>query len=143
MGEAFEYALTTATADVAATMRWLVERGAGITREHGGRDAAFGNVLVEFAFDGAVLTVTRDRGQWMLDVQSGTLPRFDFDVIHDALCGDDGRKRQTTRALPEQLPRAASWMAELPAALAWLRSTPDAEDQLVAMQRRRAARYLE
>ena len=142
MSEAFDDALATATPDVAATLRWLVDSGVEITREHGGRDAGFGNVLVEFAFDGAVLTVTRDRGQWMLDVQSGTLRRFDFNVIHAALTGDESWARQATRARPPQLPECASWVDELPVAWAWLRTEPDAEDRLVEMQRTRAARFL-
>lgn len=140
MSDAFEHALATATPDVAATLRWLVDHGAEITRQRGGRDAGSGNVLVELAFDGAVVTITKDRGQWMLDVQVGALPRVDFDVIHAALTGDEGWVRHATRrARPEQLPVGASWLEELPLALRWLRTTPDAEHRLVAIQQARAA----
>jgi hypothetical protein len=139
MGHALDYALTEATPDVAATLQWLVSQGAAITREQGGRHESFGNVLVEFAFNDAVLTIARDRDQWLLDVQSGQLRRFDFDVIHAALTGLDGWSGPTTKPLPKQLPDGVSWLAEVPAALRWLRATPDAEDQLVRLQRRRAA----
>jgi hypothetical protein len=140
--EAFDEAMTRSTPDVAATLRWLVDNGAEITRAHCGRNEGFGNVLVELAFDGAVLTVTRDRGQWMLDVQSGTLPRFDFDVIHVAVTGHERWAQQPRRGLPEQLPEGASWVGELPLALEWLRTTPDAENRLVEIQQARAARFL-
>ena len=140
MSDAFDHALATATPDVAATLRWLVDHGAEIVRQRGGLETGTGNVLVELAFDGAVLTITRDRGQWMLDVQLGALPRVDFDVIHAALTGDAGWERHATRrALPDQLPEGASWLEELPLALRWLRTTPDAEDRLVAIQQARAA----
>jgi hypothetical protein len=99
-------------------------------------------VLLEFTLDDAVLTVTRDRDQWMLDVQSGHLPRFDLDVIHAALTGDGQWSRQSLNPLPRQLPEGVSWAAELPHALEWLRTTPDAEDQLVRLQHRRASQLL-
>jgi hypothetical protein len=138
LGEAFDYALTKATPDVAATLQWLVAQGASITREQGGPHESFGNVLVEFTFNDAVLTITRDRGQWLLDVQSGQLRRFDFAVIHAALSGVDGWSEPMPKPLPTQLPDGVSWLAEVPAALEWLRTTPDAKDQLVRLQRKRA-----
>jgi hypothetical protein len=138
VGEAFDYALTKATPDVAATLHWLVAQGAEITSERGGPHESFGNVLVEFALHDAVLVVTRDRDQWMLNVRCGQLPTFDFDVIHAALTGDDAWSRTLPRPLPPQLPDGVSWIAELPRALEWLRSTPDAEDQLRRLQRKRA-----
>ena len=140
MSDAFDHALATATPDVAATLRWLVDHGAELVNQRGGVEGS-GDVLIELAFDDAVLTITKDRGQWMLDVQVGALPRVDFDVIHAALTGDDAWVRHVTRrALPEQLPEGVSWLEELPLALRWLRTTPDAEDRLVAIQRARAAR---
>ena len=143
MGEAFDYALTKATPDVAATLEWLVAQGAAITREQGGQHESFGNVLVEFTFSEAVLTITRDRDQWLLDVQSGQLRRFDFDVIHAALTGSDEWSGPTPKPLPKQLPDGVSWLAELPAALEWLRTRLDAEDQLLRLQRRRAEQIFE
>lgn len=74
----------------------------------------------------------------VLDVQYGQLPRFDFDVIHSALTGNDHWTRASHESLPKQLPDGASWIAELPKALEWLRSTSDAEDQLRRLQRKRA-----
>ena len=139
MGQAFDYALTKATDDVAETLRWLVAQGAAINNERGGTNEAFGNVLVELSLDGVTLTITRDRGQWMLDVQSGELPRFDFDVIHVALTGDEHWSRKTSSPLPVQLPDGVSWMSELPQALEWLRTTADAATKLETLQRRRAA----
>jgi hypothetical protein len=138
VGEAFDYALTKATPDVAATLHWLVAQGAAITNERGGSDESFGNVFVEFALDDVVLVITRDRDQWILNVRCGQLPVFDFDVIHAALTGDDAWSLTSPRPLPPQLPDGVSWIAELPRALEWLRSTPNAEDQLRRLQRKRA-----
>jgi hypothetical protein len=138
MGEAFDYALTKATHDVAATLQWLLAQGAATTRELGGEHEAFGNVLMEFTLTDSVLTITRDRDQWLLDVQCGELPPFDFDVIHVALHGDDQWSQKLPNPLPAQLPDGVSWLSELPPALEWLRTTPDAESRLKRLQRQRA-----
>jgi hypothetical protein len=139
MGEPLDYALTKATPDVESTIRWLVDQGASITHEHGGGHESFGNVVLVFALDHAVVAVTRDRGQWMLDVESPPLRRFDFDLIYVAMTGDERRwVRTTTRPLPTQLPEGVPWSRELPNALGWLRATPDAEDRLRRLAARRA-----
>lgn len=125
--------------DVEATIRWLMDQGASVAQQRGGEGESFGNVLVEFAIGDAVVAITRDRSQWMLDVQVGPHRRFDFDVIHVAMSGDERRWTQATpRTLPTQLPDGVSWTEELPAALRWLRTTPNAEEQLTRLQRRRA-----
>jgi hypothetical protein len=136
--EALDYALTTAPDDGGATLRWLVAQGAVITDEQGGRGEAFGNILVRFELGDAELTITRDRDQWLLDVQSGQLSRFDFDVIHVALAGDDYWEQSGPGALPAQLPDGVSWLSELPQTLNWLRTTPDAEARLKQLQQKRA-----
>jgi hypothetical protein len=138
MGEAFAYALTKATPDVAATLQWLLAQGATTTREQGGAHESFGNVLVEFTLADSVLTITRDRGQWLLDVQCGELPPFDFDVIYAALHAHSQSPRKAPNSLPKQLPDGVSWLSELPPALEWLRTTPDAEPRLRRLQRQRA-----
>ncbi|MEL6891334.1 MAG: hypothetical protein AAFP84_07050 [Actinomycetota bacterium] len=143
MGEAVDYVLATATPDVVATVQWLEAEGASVTRERGGRHESFGNVLVEFALDDAILTITRDRGQWMLDVQSGQLERFDYDVINAAISGDHHWSRPKPAALPTQLPDGVSWRENVPVALDWLRTTHDARDHLARLQRRRAAQMSE
>lgn len=139
MGEPLEYALLKAPADVESTIRWLIGQGASITQQRGGEGESFGNVLMEFAIGDAVVAITRDRSQWTLDVQIEPHRRFDFDVIHTAMTGDE---RQWThaaqRTLPTQLPDGVSWTEELPAALQWLSATPNAEGQLIQLQRRRA-----
>ena len=136
--DVFDYAVRNATPDVGATLQWLIEQGAAMTRQQGGERESFGNVLLEFTLDDAVLTITRDRGQWMLDVQCGELRRFDFDVIHAAFHGiDPWAMHDGFAVLPKQLPDGVSWLAEIPSALAWLRSTADVEDRLTLLQRRR------
>lgn len=125
--------------DVEATIRWLIDQGASIAQQRGGEGESFGNVLVEFATGDAVVAITRDRSQWMLDVQVEPYRRFDFDVIHVAMTGDERQwARASPTTLPTQLPDGVSWSEELPAALQWLRTTPDAEDRLKELQRRRA-----
>lgn len=125
--------------DVVSTIRWLIDQGASITLQRGGEGESFGNLLVEFAIGDGAVAISRDRSQWMLDVQVEPHRRFDFDVIHVAMTGDE---RQWTKAtpttLPTQLPDGVSWTEGLPAALHWLRTTPNAEEQLTRLQRRRA-----
>ncbi|HSH62093.1 MAG TPA: hypothetical protein VK988_21085 [Acidimicrobiales bacterium] len=82
--------------------------------------------------------ITRDRSQWMADIQLYPWRRlFDLDIILDTI---DGRCdwTQTSPPLPEQLPDGHSWAERLPEALAWSRTAVDAEDLLKEMQLRRS-----
>lgn len=125
--------------DVESTIRWLMDQGASITQQRVGEGESFGNVLVEFAIGEAVVAITRDRSQWMLDVQVEPHRRFDFDVIHVAMTGDEREwTTATSTTLPTQLPDGVSWTEGLPAALQWLRATSNADEQLTQLQRRRA-----
>ncbi len=110
-----------------------------VSVERGGQSEGFGNVLVEFALNDAVIVIARDRTQWMLDVGVVTCPPFDLDLVCRAQNGHDHWEQWGDRPLPDQLPPGVSWRDELPRAIGWLRSTSDARGRLEALGRSRAA----
>ena len=141
VSDGLEYLLERAPSDVRVAVGWLLDRGAVVTQQRGGATESFGNVLVRFDLPDAGVTVTRDRNQWMLTIQTGATQAFDLDLVCAGMTGQD-RWSKADGALPEQLPEGVSWASELPKALAWVRATPDAQERLVALGRDRAKQRL-
>jgi hypothetical protein len=135
---AVSYVRETAPDDVRSTMDWLESEGWSTESARGGQAEPFGNAIVVFSKDLDRLIVTRDRSQWMLDIQRPDWKRsIDMAIMVHALAG----RADWTPApseVSEQLPSGVSWRETLPRALDWLASTADAVALLRAMQQRRA-----
>jgi hypothetical protein len=131
VGTGFDRAtLEHATTDVRRTVEHLIdERNASVIRVESPSEAGFGNVLIELRDAGVTVTVTRDRGQWMLDVQVDGQDKQQFDLIHAAMT-HKVEWPKWTGPLPDQLPVGVSWFHWLPLAVDWLRHTPGAAEKL-------------
>lgn len=123
-GEAVEFALAEAPADVADTIRWLLSAGFGLAGERGGRNESFGNLLLEFERAGQRVVIVRDRRQWRIDIApTGSTEPHGLQVFLWAMRGGEpelGPRRSVEASLPAQLPVGERWSAEVPAVLTWL-----------------------
>jgi hypothetical protein len=134
-------ALEHATPDVRRTAEYLlVERGASVVRVDTPPGTPNGDVLIELRDRDTILTITRDRGQWMLDLQVDGLQRWSLDLISDTMTNRT-EWSAGTGVLPAQLPADVSWFEWLPLAVDWLRSTPDAEMRLAQAGEARARQH--
>jgi hypothetical protein len=103
---------------------WLAHDGFLLTAERGGPGESFGNLLVEFERPPLAVRVTRDKGQWLIDVAPA---RGEFISLHVLITAWDGstpapRDRQAGDSLPEALPEGVEWRVVLPAVVSWLES---------------------
>lgn len=70
-------------------------RGFRVSRTMGGKSESFGNVLVEFARGPTVVVITRDRGQWTVDIGRDRA-MYGLHILATAMSGteaDPGPKR--------------------------------------------------
>jgi len=145
LGDLSQFVDSTAAKDVRDTIGWLQSEGWELTSSRGGPTESFGNVLLEFRRSRWTITVTRDRSQWMLDVEpEGWKVKTDLDPVirvMKALPYPPHDSRSSSRPLAGQLPPGVSWRRELPVALDWMQSTPGAEEMVRKKQHERA-RYL-
>ena len=130
--------LEVATADVADTARWLMAEGAWVTYEEAPHGYGVSRCLS--------LSWMTHRSGWFasraMDARSAVRRSawLQLDLVHAARIGRVNWKQHGGRTgpLPDQLPVGVSWRHELPAALAWVRSTADAIKHTQAMGRARA-----
>src|SRR5579859_4806617 len=123
MSEAVDYALSCATDDVAATIRWIEASGFELRSWQGG--VGSGNVQLVFERAGVGLSIVRDRGQWMMDVTPPGQKPLGLQVLLTAMRGGEaepGPPRPLRAPLPDQLPEGVSWSTEVPALTDWLES---------------------
>jgi hypothetical protein len=121
---ALAYTYEKANDDVAATLDWLVGHGFLVSRTMGGRSESFGNVLVGFARGLTVVVITRDRGQWTIDIGRDRA-MHGLHMLATAMSGAEanpGPKRSFGDPLPDQLPEGARWRRLVPQAIEWLES---------------------
>ncbi len=121
---ALAYTYEKATDDVAATLDWLMGHGFRVSRTMGGKSESFGNVLVEFARGLTLVVITRDRGQWTIDIGRDRATHG-LHMLATAMSGteaDPGPKRSFGDPLPSQLPDGARWRRLVPQAIEWLES---------------------
>jgi hypothetical protein len=66
VGIALDYAMEKAPPDVMRSLAWLSTVGFEIRAERGGREEAFGNLLLDWERPPIAVRVVRDRSQWEL-----------------------------------------------------------------------------
>jgi hypothetical protein len=125
MTEVLAYAREKAPQDVLATLDWLTEQGFVPVSERGGRDESFGNLLLGFEQPPLRLRVTRDRGQWSLEIATARTDFVPLNVLLTAMSGDapDPGRYDLLDQLPEVLPGGAEWREFLPPLVIWLGSS--------------------
>lgn len=123
------YLISEAPDDVAQTISWLSKSGFNVTRQHGGRDASFGNVLAVWERQSLKFKIVRDRSQWMIDVAAPGLP---FAHLAYLLTAKDDYPIVTSweGALPQQLPPGVTWNTVIPELVIWI----EAEDRRAEIQ---------
>jgi hypothetical protein len=117
--------------DVVATIRFLEKSGYQLAPAE--VSPSFGNIQLQFSGEFVVI-ITRDRGQWLLDVIIAEGETYQLDLIAAGRAGHYPTE-QAVR-LPEQLPPWISWSEELPGLLEWLKS-PGAGDSIRAASEER------
>jgi hypothetical protein len=141
MGVVLDYAREEAPPDVAGALDWLTGAGFAVVSERGGPGAGFGDVLVDFERPGLAVRVTRDRGQWLLDLVPG---RGEFVPLHFLLTAWEGgapvvRGSEPGAPRPEVLPAGVEWCGVLPGLISWLESGDRAREISEATAAWRAA----
>lgn len=125
MRDAKQWVDGVAPADVVETIRFLERSGYDLT--HSEISSSFGNGQLHFSGE-FVVVITRDRGQWSLDVVVDG-ETFQLDLI---AAGRAGRyPTQSIEGMPVQLPPWISWHEELPGLLDWL-TLPGARERVRA-----------
>jgi hypothetical protein len=147
MGVALEYAREKAPPDVAGSLDWLARAGFAVVHERGGPGEPFGDVLVIFERPGLAVRVTRDRGQWAIDLAPG---QREFNPLHILLTAWEGgapviRGSEPGGPIPEVHPPGVQWCGVLPGLISWLESADRAREIGEARAAWRAAvmRHLE
>ena len=119
-----KFELHNPTPDVAAALGMLLDEGFEIVETKGGAGESFGNQLVRLSDGSSEVTVTRDRGQWMLDLRPEGWPApKPLDLILDVMNGGY-RDPPSAGGLPNQIPEGVSWVDTAPEALAWAQVGP-------------------
>ncbi len=130
------------TADVAATVEHLVERGFEVVATSGQPTASFGNQLVRLSDGSTDVTITRDRGQWMCALQpAGWSSAWSLDLVLAVLEGTYRETEPTVDpggAMPGQLPIGVTWLDAVPRALEWATGGSHREVIVTAGASRRA-----
>lgn len=124
VGLALDYGREKAPQDVLDTLDWLAGEGFVVASERGGRGESFGDLQIVFSRPPLAMCVTRDRGQWSIDLAPG---RGEFVPLHVLLTAWEGSAPapgggSLGRSLPEVLPEGVEWHAVLPGVLSWLES---------------------
>lgn len=124
VGLALDYAREQAPRDVRDCLDWLVEGEFALAGERGGPDESAANVQLTFERSQLTVQITRDRGQWMMNIDPG---HGKFVPLHILLTAWDGtvpaiRARNPVEQLPEVLPEGVAWRTVAPAIIAWLES---------------------
>ena len=68
MGMALDYAREKAPVSVLGSLDWLASAGFVVVAERGGPHESFGNLLVVFERSTLAVRITRDRGQWSIEL---------------------------------------------------------------------------
>lgn len=124
---------TEMPADVRATIDFLLDDGFEVVEA---MSATMASGMVRLSADLEV-TITRDRGQWMFDVDvAGN--KLDLGCIIGARSGETSWTPPSTAGeLPLQIPDVA-WAAEVPTSLDWIRTVPDASERVENVRRLRS-----
>jgi hypothetical protein len=128
-----------ATPDVRRTVERLQREGWVATEARGGSSGS-GNAVLHLEREGWLIQISRDRGQWMMDIRPPEWPRaYDLDVIVATASGDETwQAGPAGTPLPQQLPVGVGWDDVLPNLLHWMGTTDGARSQLDAARQRRA-----
>jgi hypothetical protein len=124
VGVALDYGREKAPQDVAESLDWLEHEGFEVVSERGGPGESFGNLLVVLERSPLAVRITRDRGQWSIELAPG---RDEYAPLNVLLTAWDGRTPAPRRSqigdpLPEVLPEGVEWHVVLPGVLSWLES---------------------
>jgi hypothetical protein len=117
--------------DVAATIRFLERSGYLLAPTS--VSPSFDNIQLRFSGE-FVVVITRDRGQWMLDVIVTDGETYQLDLIAAGRAGH--YPTAPADGMPDQIPPWISWNEELPGLLEWLKS-PGAGDSIRAASEER------
>lgn len=119
-----DYAREKAPRDVHDLLDWLADEGFTLVWEQGGLGESFGNALLMYERSHVRMLITRDRGQWLMEIATGGDELIPLHVLVTAreagtpvLRADDLRGR-----LPEVLPEGVVWRTAVPGVVAWLES---------------------
>jgi hypothetical protein len=124
MSGALAYARERAPQDVLASLDWLMQQGFVLVSELGGRDESFGNLRLGFEQPPRRLRITRDRGQWSLELATARADFIPLNVLLSAMTGDapDPGRYDLLDQLPDVLPGGVEWREVLPLVTTWLNS---------------------
>ncbi len=122
------------TADVRAAIDLLLDSGFETTETKTGGMASG---LVRLLGSGIEVTVSRDRGQWMLSFLIDG-HHLDLDAVVASRTGkEDWSLASHEQMVPAQLPEGVHWRTELPVCLSRRAHTPDAVDRVEGTKQRR------
>lgn len=126
MADAKQWVKNVAPVDVVETIHFLERSGYELTHSVIASLVGDGQLRYSGEFD---VVITRDRGQWTLDVVTIDRETFQLDLI---AAGRAGRyPTEPIEGTPVQLPPWLSWHNELPGLLQWLKS-PGAGDKVLS-----------
>lgn len=102
---AMSYLRDAAPPDIVDTIGWLQLEGWHPVNPRGGAGESFGNVAIDFARDGSLITIVRDRSQSLMYVRMpGWKSAIEVDIVFHTIAGRDDWSGSTPHPLPEQLP---------------------------------------
>ena len=122
------------TPDVRATVDWLLAEGFEMTETLVGGMAS---AVVKLHRTDLDITVSRDRGQWMVDFHVGG-KNLDLDAVHSARIGRTEWPESPRGLALVQIPDDVEWRSEVESSLRWILSTPDTISQVAETRRQRA-----
>ncbi|MGC1420691.1 MAG: hypothetical protein WA786_11315 [Acidimicrobiales bacterium] len=121
MDDVVAYMATRASPDVAATLTWLDENEFSVAKQTGGSAEPFGNAQVEYRREDLGVRITKDRGEWILDLA----PKgFDFMNIDQLLTVKNASEHKSDSD------DEANWTSALPQLISWI----EAEDRTEALE---------
>lgn len=130
MGAALNYAREKAPPDVRDLLDWLAAAGFTLVSEEGGPAESTANVLLIYERSPLRMRITRDRGQWLLEIATGD---EDFIPLHVLLTAREAGTpvlppNDLHSPLPEVLPDGVNWRTAVPDIVAWLESGQRAQE---------------
>jgi len=118
-----EFQLNHPTEDVQAAFDWLLSQGFLPTSSRGA--PLDGNQLFELSDGFTRVWMTRDKGQWMLDIEpAGWDERCQFHELLSAMRLEHLSTGVHHGPMPGQLPPGESWVGRLPEVLDWVLGSP-------------------